>query len=211
MKTSLDVYIRNEEVDGVTNWLWIKGETGLWEGPHEEWPVHIELWHRWIPNKGVCIQAGGAFGMYPRLHAKYFERVYTFEPNPVSFFILVNNCQMGNIFKFNMALGAEAGMVDLNMADTANMGTHQIIPASSRPYIPIMPLDAFAWDSVDFIQLDTEGYEKNVLDGAMKTITKFKPAISAELGEHLIDVLGPLGYKRRGKTGADTLFTVDNF
>lgn len=200
-------YIRNEEVDGVTSWTWVKGENGLWEGPHEEWPVHIELWHKFIPRKEVVIQAGGAFGMYPRLHSKYFNRVYTFEPNPFSFYVLNQNCQLPNIYKYNAALGKEPSLIDLNMADVQNMGTHFIM-ASTKEYIPVLTIDSFAWDRVDFIQLDVEGYEKNIIEGGIETIKKFKPAISGELGEHLIDILGPLGYKRRGKTGADTLFSV---
>lgn len=200
-------YIRNQEVDGITNWLWAKGEEGLWEGPHEEWPIHKDLWYEWVKYRGVCIQAGGAFGMYPRLHAKYFDRVYTFEPNPFSFFILNNNCQVPNIYKFNCALGANAGMIDLNMSDNRNMGTHAIIK-SEKAFIPQLTIDSFEWDRVDFIQLDVECYEREVLNGAYKTILKFKPTISAELGEGLIDILEPLGYKRRGRTGADTLFSV---
>jgi len=201
-------YVREQEVDGVINWLWANNETGLWDGPHEEWPVHKEFWYSHVKNFEVIIQAGGAFGMYPRLHANYFKRVYTFEPNPFSFFILSNNCQLPNIFKFNCALGKESGFVDLNMNDKANMGTHQIT-SSSNQFIPILPIDSFAWDKVDFIQLDVECYEKNVIEGAMNTINKFKPVISAELGESLIEILGPLGYKRKGKTGSDTLFSVD--
>lgn len=201
-------YVRQEEVDGVTNWLWAKGERGLWEGPHEEWPIHKKMWYSFVKKFDVCIQAGGAFGMYPRLHANSFSRVYTFEPNPFSFFILNNNCQLPNIYKFNAALGKEAGFIDLNMADGINMGTHQIM-SSNKQHIPIMTIDSFAWDTVDFIQLDVECYEKNVIEGGINTIKKFKPTISAELGESLIEILGPLGYKRRGKTGADTLFSVD--
>lgn len=200
-------YVRQQEVDGVTNWLWAKDERGLWEGPHEEWPIHRDLWYSYVKEFDVVIQAGGAFGMYPRLHSKYFKSVYTFEPNPFSFFILNNNCQFANIYKFNAALGKESGFIGLNMGDKVNMGTHQIV-SSNNPTIPILPLDTFKWNKVDFIQLDVECYEKNVIEGALETIKKFKPAISAELGEGLIEILGPLGYKRRGKTGADTLFSV---
>lgn len=202
------LYVRNEVVDGVGGWLWPIGETGAWEGPSEEWPVHCELWHKHIKKFDVCIQAGGCLGMYPRLHAKYFKRVYTFEPNPLSFFVLNNNCQLPNIFKFNAALGAQPDMVNLNMGDQVNMGTHTIINIGET-FIPMLTIDSFKWDSVDFIQLDVECYERNVIMGGLKTIEKFKPAISLELGEGLIDILGPLGYKRRGKSGADTLFSVD--
>lgn len=200
-------YVRHEEVDGVTSWLWAKGENGLWDGPHEEWPYHKEFWYQHVKKFDVVIQAGGAFGMYPRLHSKYFRRVYTFEPNPFSFFILNNNCQFQNIFKFNAALGATPKMINLNMSDNGNMGTHTIT-TNGQQYIPMLTIDSFGWDTVDFIQLDVECYEREVLYGAMETIKKFKPAISAELGEGLIDMLGPIGYKRIGKTGADTLFVA---
>lgn len=202
-------YVRNQEVDGVSGWLWAKDEEGLWDGPHAEWPEHRNLWYSHVKKFDVCIQAGAAFGMYPRLHAKYFKRVYTFEPNPFSFFIMNNNCQLPNIYKFNAALGATEGLVGLNMGDTKNMGTHTVTTHTEN-YIPIISLDNLCknWDALDFIQLDVECYEREVINGAINIIKKFRPAISAELGEGLIDILGSIGYKRVGKTGADTLFVV---
>lgn len=201
-------YIRHEEIDGVSGWLWPIGESGAWEGPSVEWYEHKALWYSHVKKFDVCIQAGGCMGMYPRLHAKYFKRVYTFEPNPFSFFILNNNCQLPNIYKFNAALGSTEDLVGLNMSDSKNMGTHTI--TGNEKHIPIISLDNLCknWDTIDFIQLDVECYERAVIEGAKKIISKFRPAISAELGEGLIDILGPLGYKRVGKTGADTLFVA---
>src|SRR5687767_12330423 len=80
--------IRDEEVLGLKPWVWIKGEEGVWGGPRNEFQgLHtLVLKHFNDRPKRVCIQAGGALGMYPRLWAKDFEQVFTFEPDPLNFY-----------------------------------------------------------------------------------------------------------------------------
>ena len=48
------------------------------------------------------------------------------------------------------------------------------------PVAPIRTLDEFEFDDVDFIKIDTEGYETFVIKGAMETLMRCKPVIVVE-------------------------------
>lgn len=47
-------------------------------------PVNISSF---VDKKDVIIQAGGNAGYYVMQYAKIFNRVYTFEPDPINFFV----------------------------------------------------------------------------------------------------------------------------
>jgi hypothetical protein len=67
-------------------------------------------------------------------------------------------------------------------------------------------IDDLDLSSCDFIMLDTEGYEYNVLLGAMQTIEKFQPLISLELGQTdaINQLMESLGYHIIATAHADT-------
>jgi hypothetical protein len=44
----------------------------------------------------------------------------------------------------------------------------------------MITLDSLALDEVDFMKLDTEGYEENILRGAVETIKRCRPVIIVE-------------------------------
>jgi FkbM family methyltransferase len=200
------VYCRNEDSNGLSDWLWIKGETGVWEGPTENWPEHIKLWLSHVRNRRVVVQAGGACGMYPRLFSSIFERVYTFEPDPLSFHCLVNNCQTDNVIKLNAALGEENRLIQLDRSNKTNVGMHKIDQGATG-FIPMLTIDNLNLDACDLIQLDIEGYEYGALAGAFMTISQFKPVISCENGSSkILDFLSPLGYRQVGTSHADTTY-----
>ena len=58
--------------------------------------------------------------------------------------------------------------------------TVEIRPSKYRTDVPVYTLDSFEFDGVDFVKVDVEGYELKVLQGALKTIDKYKPMIVIE-------------------------------
>ena len=64
----------------------------------------------------------------------------------------------------------------------------------------------------DFIKIDTQGFEKNVLLGSIETIKKTKPVILAEVAKkgpvkELLDILQPLGYEISWASNSDKVFS----
>ncbi len=59
--------------------------------------------------------------------------------------------------------------------------------------------------SPDFIKIDVEGMEVEVLNGAVETIRKYSPIVSAEVAENEVQIdkfMSDLGYKARGTNNA---------
>jgi len=160
-------------------------------------------------KNGTVIQAGGNCGVYPLLLSEHFKRVYTFEPDMVNFFCLVNNTQMPNISKFNCALGDRPGNVKVVVRDEKNVGMNAVA-ATEEIDVPVVTIDSFDFQDVKLIQLDLEGFEPQALIGATKTIMKWKPHLILECAanyDQVWEVLRPLGYvKIKEITRLDSVF-----
>lgn len=46
--------------------------------------------------------------------------------------------------------------------------------------VPLLAVDSFKFERVDFMKIDVEGMELSVLEGALKTIKKHKPILTIE-------------------------------
>ncbi len=177
--------VRDIDILGETNWTWVKADKGAFgsigDGPMRDWiSSHSTKYFSHVKKFDTIITAGANCGMYVRFYAKMFKHVYAFEPNPLSFHCMVMNNQYDNVVKLNAALGSAPGLVDLDRGDLGNIGTHKIKKESGVLKIPTITIDSLALESCDLIQLDVEGYESNVVEGAMHTIMRFKPIIIAE-------------------------------
>lgn len=212
------VHLRvGQPIDGMDGFVWIKedglpgSDGGAWVGPYYDWYTsHIHKCFTHVKKYNVCIQAGGALGMYPRLLANKFEFVYTFEPDPLNFYCLVNNCQVDNIIKINAALGEKNEFVRIERAPFSNAGTHKV-HVSDTGRMPVMSIDSLNFADCDMIMLDVEGYEHAALKGAIKTIEKFKPVIVAEFTgcEQVLDLIGQFGYKQIDQSVSDLIFVAE--
>ena len=72
--------VKPDVIDGLTDWVWPKEDTGLWIGPRDDWEKAKPFILDQCGGFHTAVQAGGGCGMYPRLLAQMFEKVYTFEP-----------------------------------------------------------------------------------------------------------------------------------
>lgn len=203
------VRMRDQLVDGIGPWSWLKSDDGAWDGPKMDWETsHKPAYLKYIDRWDVVVQAGGNQGMYPRLFSEMFKYVYTFEPDQLNFFCLSQNCQKNNIFKFQAALGSDSRQIELNRASDKNTGMHTV-DLVNPGMIPMITVDSLNLSACDFIQLDVEGYELNALRGALNTIDSFKPVIACERGNNdILDFLSMWGYKAVGTSKADTIYKV---
>lgn len=204
------VHIREETITAntfgmiETNWHWVKSDHGAFEGPKYDWQNdHSIKFFKYLKKQDVVVTAGACCGMYVRFYARLFKRVYAFEPDPLSFHCMVNNAQYDNVIKLNAALGKENGLVNIQRGNGDNVGTHTVEPGNM---IPVFALDTLKLDACDLIQLDVEGYEMNVLEGAIDTIQKFWPVITAENGHKCEEFLVKLGYVGVDQSVSDKVF-----
>jgi hypothetical protein len=75
--------------------------------------------------------------------------------------------------------------------------------------IPTLMIDDLALRDVRYIQLDTEGSEFDILDGATDTISAWKPLISVEDTNHnIVEFLSNFGYKELATVYRDTFYVA---
>jgi hypothetical protein len=230
------IELRHQSVEGITPWLWVAKDQEAWYGIIKDWTEsHKQKYQQHVTDFSVCVQAGGCMGMHPRFFSDIFQRVYTFEPDPVNFLCLTHNCQKDNVIKMQAALGAENKLITVNRPSFFNTGTHTINEIDYG-LIPMLTIDSLNLDACGFIQLDVEFYELNVLKGALQTIEKYNPVISCELGsfdyfkknsdwqfrglnylgntdmsdqeENILQLLEPYGYKKVDQSVADGIYKV---
>jgi len=187
-------------------------QDGLYHGIVRDWVQnHSKKWFTHVKKFDLCIQAGGACGLYPYFLMHKFKLLYTFEPHPLSFHCLVNNCQSPNVIKIQAALGDKHGFIGNQTPPEGkvNIGANGI---TQQGTIPQLKIDDFDWPTVDLIALDVELYEHNVLKGGAETIKKFKPVIVGENTQRnqVADYLKELDYKMVENSSADTIWVSNS-
>lgn len=163
---------------------WPKGETGLKTSYNCKGEIDplLEL----TKGREVCVQAGGALGLFSKYLSRHFGRVYTFEPNPILFTALTYNVPEHNVYKFPMALTRNkrnVGMATYDRYEKCNMGAWWTEGVGG---IPGMPLDSFYFDALDLLILDIEGGEFDALRGAEGVIKKHHPVIHIEFKKSIL-------------------------
>ncbi len=138
------------------------------------------------------VDIGAQSGLYT-LYAKYLpnSQFYAFEPFPDTYKLLCDNIALNNITNvntYNIGISNYKGETILNTSRSHN-GLHTIgrNPLRFNDVVPIAinvdTLDNIFYNNdipVDFIKIDTEGWEYFILKGGEKTIKKYKPFIQIE-------------------------------
>lgn len=206
------VELREENIEGFFDWVWPKdagrsGDGGAWVGPMQDWKTsHALKYFEFVNSFGTAIQAGGNCGMYPRLFSKYFNEVYTFEPDALNFFCLSHNCRDAKVNKFQAGLGSSHRSVILIKGPSHNVGMHTILDKPGAT--PLLMIDDFKYENLGLIQLDVEGFELDALKGAINTIEKHSPAIICERpSSDCKNLLSDLGYTERSTSIMDVIFS----
>lgn len=204
-------YHSDKRVDGEFDngiW-WIDGDHGSWDGPSQDWITsHRDKIIGRVREFGVAVQAGGNLGLYPRLLASRFERVYTFEPHPLAFRTLAKNVEpLMNVVAINAALGDKNGLCSMSFDFSDNMGTNQTLFDESRGMVyPMFTVDQLCLDRCDLIWFDIERYEEFAVKGSLKTIERFHPTIALEtVNDEINRVLGDLGYEMVDRSVTDAV------
>lgn len=133
----------------------------------------------YLSKKRVMVQAGGNCGMHVEKFVDHFDTIYTFEPDPVNFFCLVNNLPYYNVIKFQGCVSDRNGLIDIEKP-YGDIGSIRVDKNKKQGKIPCFRIDDLSLEYCDLIQLDIEGYELFALNGAIETIKKFHPLICVE-------------------------------
>jgi FkbM family methyltransferase len=151
----------------------------------------------------TVVEAGANIGAHTVVMAKACApgRLIAFEPQQRAFQLLCANLTLGAI------TARFARMPVTNYAAAGNFG--QVAPLFARVVadggwadgrtVRVSPLDALDLATCDFLKIDVEGWESEVLRGARQTILRCRPLIYVENDRAdqqavLIELLSELGY-----------------
>ena len=203
------------QIGNVEQWIWPISDNVTFGIIVQDWVQTIQPFLEENFGKtgtGTVIQAGGNCGVYPLLYTEFFKTVITFEPDPLSFFCLVHNCQVPGIVKLNAALFDKSGNIVMQEIASGNRGMNKTVGVNETAsntipdIIPAMAIDSLEYFDLKLIQLDLEGNEIKAIDGAINTIKKHKPVIILECGNeyhdgieqymHTVAKMESIGYKK---------------
>lgn len=172
--------------------------------------------------EGSMIHAGTFFGdMLPSFSNKINGTVYAFEPVLENYLLAraaseVN--QLENVLLLHAGLGTAPGITLVRTGDEqkhraggskVNVGD---IPEGVRTQtISLVSIDQFSIDDLVMIQLDVEGFEHHVLQGALKSIAAHHPVVVVEdQRKECAEVLTEFGYRDYGLVSTNTLYLTED-
>jgi len=183
----------------------------------------LSVEHPFVVDVGAST---GSFTLLPLLHPTM--NVLAFEPNPMAFSVLESNIKLHN-------LQDRTSLCQIALSDTNGTGTLKVPEGSThmaigclgspRPRglewydvpVEIKSLDSYNLPVLDFLKIDTEGNELNVLKGGEVTIKRFLPSILLEYQalntrqfgyepEKIIELLESWGYDHFEHVGIEDIY-----
>lgn len=136
------------------------------------------------------------------------KNVHCFEPNAYNRTTLLKNIQLNHLGSvvsvYPVALGHSKGVGIENGFALTNTGMNQIMEIDrqvpSGSIIDIETLDKYSFKGIDFLKIDVEGFEINVLKGAANTLRTNKMVVLIEVftqNQQQVDLLmKEYGYKK---------------
>lgn len=155
-----------------------------------------------VEDDSVCLDIGANIGLISlaisQLNPK--SKVYSFEPTPEIFNLLKSNIEANsikNIVPSQLALSDKKQKLNFINVNNYSAGNFSLNPEFSGKrkevfgeYIQVQADTLDSWmeknklKKLDFIKLDVEGSELQVLKGAKKTLQKYRPYVAMEFNSY---------------------------
>jgi FkbM family methyltransferase len=154
----------------------LKGPLVDGKGTYQLPKIQLALSH--TKGRRFAVDVGAHVGLISRILAMDFEHVEAFEPLPDHQQCFTQNVWAENVTLHGCALGSAPGEVMI-CRFPGNSG-HSHVADHGDIAVPLQTLDSFELEAVDFVKIDTEGYERDVLLGAIETLKRCRPTLMVE-------------------------------
>ena len=147
-----------------------------------------------INNSRHAVDIGAHIGIFTRRFADTFDRVTALEP--INYELLCANTQhLDNVRTYEVAASNTNGTMYAHNPGTLTAHT-ELDYDPSDVEVTTIPVDELKLQWVDYIKIDTQGLELEVIEGASETIHKYKPVIQIETRDYamLDHICKQLGY-----------------
>ena len=182
----------------------------------DEEQVRVRYYYPYIKKGDVVFDIGASFGSYTLPALAIGARVWAWSPEH-EFPLINKNIDLNDGFRdrcltFPWGLYSKDGYFK---TDTMDFSTDAAVIKQNEgnwtgwwvrvSTLDILPFELVGPDKIDYIKVDTEGAELEVLKGGIQTVKKYKPKLLLELhlfkneriGAELMEFLKPLGYKTK--------------
>lgn len=159
-------------------------------GVYEE--AETKFVERFLKEGMTVIDIGAHYGLYTLLASRKVGatgKVIAFEPSPRELRRLILNLKLNRCFNVKVepiALGNETGIAEFFLADAKRTGCSSLRAQKGKSSlrkikVPIVRLDDYLMlnriENVDFIKVDAEGAELEILKGSLQTLSRHKRPI----------------------------------
>ncbi|MFN6950977.1 MAG: FkbM family methyltransferase [Albidovulum sp.] len=133
---------------------------------------------KFVRTRNHACDIGAHVGLWSRVMSFDFRRVTAFEPLAAHRDCFARNVDAGNVTLHGLALGAAAGTIRVHMPEDNTGNAH--VGDEGEP-VAMVALDEFGHlEQIDFLKIDVEGFELDVVTGAEKIIRSHRPVMVVE-------------------------------
>jgi len=183
---------------------------------HEIYGACVYDRYRPIRSGDVVLDVGAHVGIFTVRAARKAREglVVAVEPHPRNFRLLTYNLRLNglrNVLPFNLALSRSSRPIRLHLAGLSVMHSTALARSGRWLTVEARTMDELVADlgleRVDFVKVDVEGAELDVLMGAVKTLRRHEPFLAVACyhtpGEHITvgRFLSRLGFHVRRREG----------
>jgi len=138
-----------------------------------------------ILKNDIVFDCGANIGSFSALALSKGGIVHAFEPIPKIFSLLnhyLRHYDQNNIYINNVGLSNKIDVIDFYIDNTNLNGCIEYFDKWEKLQCPIITIDEYVakngLEKIDFIKADVEGVERDLLNGAINSIKKYKPKLS---------------------------------
>lgn len=139
----------------------------------------LKIMRQFVGAEDTVIDIGAHIGTFAIPAASFSRKVIAFEPSSEAATLLSRNARENNVSLqlIEKGLGSQKGTGTLIVRNTVNAGANTLVAGGN---IPIVTLDSEV-SHADFIKMDVEGMELEVLRGGSKLLKSARPVVVFEV------------------------------
>lgn len=151
-------------------------------------PDEFETWEPYLFQESIVVDVGANFGAHTSAFAKRspFGAVFAIEPQRMLYNMLCGSIALNgwtHVHAKHVAVGRITGHVNVPPIDYrgfGNFGGLELGKKQEGEPVPVIRLDDLQLTRADFLKIDVEGMELDVLVGGRETIKRCRPVMSVE-------------------------------